>query len=49
VWKRGLFSRALSQSGCFKMLEKRVVETGDLYPAIYVLEKIEIGDQSTIE
>ena len=40
VFKRKVFYRALMQSGLFKMLEERVVETGDVYPGVYVLEKI---------
>lgn len=49
VFKRGSFYRALMQLQLFKTIEERVVETGDLYPAIYVLQKVEAADQSAIE
>ena len=48
VFKRTIFYRALTQQGLFKTLEERVVETGDVFPAIYVLEKI-AADQSAME
>ena len=48
VFKRTVFYRALMQSGLFKMLEERVVETGDVYPGVYVLKKI-AATQSAIE
>lgn len=40
VWKRGIFSRVLREFGRFSQRHVRVVETGDLYPRIFVLEKI---------
>ena len=48
VFKRTIFYRALTQPGLFKTLEERGVETGDVFPAIYVLEKI-AADQSAME
>ena len=40
VFKRKVFYRALMQSRLCKMREERMVETGDGYPGVYVLEKI---------
>ena len=48
VFKRTIFYRALTHQGLFKTLEERVVETGDVFPAIYVLKKI-AADQSAME
>lgn len=39
AWKRGVFTRALRQFGQFVQRHVRVVETGDLYPRLFVLEK----------
>ena len=39
AWKRGVFTRALRQFGQFVQRHVRVVETGNLYPRIFVLEK----------
>jgi hypothetical protein len=49
VFKRTEFYRALVQVGLFKTVEERVVETGGVFPAVYVMEKIEIADQPAIE
>jgi tRNA (guanine6-N2)-methyltransferase len=39
AWKRGLFSRAVRQVGKLRLCHMRVVEIGDLYPRLFVLEK----------
>ena len=39
VWKRGIFSRVLREFGRFRQRHVRVVETGHLFPRIFVLEK----------
>ena len=49
VFKRTEFYRALVQVGLFKTVAERVVETGGVFPAVYVMEKIEIADQPAIE
>jgi len=41
AWKRGMLNRARRQVPRFRLRHVRVVETGDLYPAVFVLEKIE--------
>ena len=49
VFKRAEFCRALVQLGLFKNIEERVVETGGVFPAVYVLQKVAAVDQSAIE
>ena len=49
VFKRTEFYRALVQLGLFKTIEERVVETGGVFPAVYVLQKIETVDHPAIE
>lgn len=39
VWKRGVFTRVLRQYGRFELRHVRVVETGGLYPRVFVLRK----------
>ena len=45
VWKRGVFTRALRRHGRFRLRHVRVVETGGLYPRIFVLEKPGRGEE----
>ena len=49
VFKRTEFYRALVQLGIFKALEERVVETGGVFPAVYVLQKVEAADRPESE
>ena len=39
AWKRGVVDRANQRSGQFAKLRARVVETGGIYPRIYVMER----------
>ena len=39
AWKRGVVDRANQRSGQFAKLHARVVETGGIYPRIYVMER----------
>ena len=41
AWKRGVFTRVVQQHGRFHQRHVRVVETGKLFPRIFVLEKPE--------
>ncbi len=38
-WKRGVIDRVNRRQGLFRRLQARVVETGGIYPRIYVLER----------
>ena len=38
-WKRGVIDRVNRRQGLFRQLHSRVVETGGIYPRIYVLER----------
>ena len=38
-WKRGVIDRTNRRQGLFRSLHARVVETGGIYPRIYVLER----------
>ena len=38
-WKRGVMDRVNRRQGLFHRLHTRVVETGGIYPRIYVLER----------
>ena len=49
VFKRTEFYRGLVQLGLFKTIEERVVETGGIFPAVYVLQKVAAADQPAIE
>lgn len=40
VWKRGVFSRVLHQFHTYRLCHVRAVETGGLYPRIFVLERL---------
>ena len=44
VFKRTELYRALVQLGLFKTIEERVVETGGVFPAVYVLQKVAAVD-----
>lgn len=39
VWKQGVFDRTLRQLGAFRVLSMRVVETGGIFPRLFVLER----------
>lgn len=43
-WKRGVIDRVNRRQGLFRRLHTRVVETGGIYPRIYVMEKREPTD-----
>ncbi|MEW6754989.1 MAG: methyltransferase [Candidatus Latescibacterota bacterium] len=43
VWKRGVFTRVVHQFARFEQRHVRVVETGGLYPRVFVLRKPEAG------
>ena len=38
-WKRGVIDRVNRRQGLFRRLQARVVETGGIYPRIYILER----------
>jgi tRNA (guanine6-N2)-methyltransferase len=40
VWQRGVFNRAVHNLGLFRVVHKRWVETGGIFPRIYVLESV---------
>ena len=39
AWKRGIVDKANQQQGYFKRLHARVIETGGIYPRMYVMER----------
>ena len=39
VWKRGVFNRVMRQIGGYRLRHVRAVETGGLYPRVFVLER----------
>jgi putative N6-adenine-specific DNA methylase/tRNA (guanine6-N2)-methyltransferase len=44
VWKRGLFRRVVDRFGLLHIRHVRIVETGGIYPGIFVLEKAPESD-----
>lgn len=43
VWKRAIFNRILRRLNCYHIQHVRVVETGGLYPAVFVLQRRDIS------